>query len=229
MNREILKKAFIKSLPVLCSYIFVGTAYGIMMESAGFKWYMSLLVSEAVYTGAFQFVLITFLSSGASLITIALTAILMNSRQTFYSLAYLDEFKQMGKKKWYMVNTMTDETFAVNTTLENVPDKEERHSIMFLVAIFSKSYWLIGSVIGGILGQLIPFELKGIDFCMTALFVIIFLDRGENAKSHKPALMGLGVGVLCLFIFGSSAFMLPALLITSGLLVLFCGKESEKV
>ena len=173
--------------------------------------------------------LITFLSSGASLITIALTAILMNSRQTFYSLAYLDEFKQMGKKKWYMVNTMTDETFAVNTTLENVPDKEERHSIMFLVAIFSKSYWLIGSVIGGILGQLIPFELNGIDFCMTALFVIIFIDRWENAKSHKPALMGLGVGVFCLFIFGSSAFMLPALLITSGLLVLFCGQESEKV
>ena len=153
----------------------------------------------------------------------------MNSRQTFYALTFLDEFKQLGKKKWYMVNTLTDETFAVNTTLENITDSDERHGIMFTVAVLSKSYWLIGSVIGGILGQLIPFELEGIDFCMTALFVIIFIDRWENAKSHKPALMGLGVGVLCLFVFGPSAFMLPALLITSGLLVLFCGKESEKI
>ncbi|MFZ2130043.1 MAG: AzlC family ABC transporter permease, partial [Fusicatenibacter saccharivorans] len=97
-----LKTAFVKSIPIFCSYVFVSMAYGMMMASAGFPWYDSLLVSLTVYTGAFQFVLITFLSSGASLITIALTALLMNSRQSFYSITFLKEFKQMGRRKLYM-------------------------------------------------------------------------------------------------------------------------------
>ena len=107
---QIRKYAFIKSIPIMCSYIFASMAYGIMMEDAGFKWYYSLLVSMTVYTGAFQFVLITFLSSGASVITVALTALLMNSRQSFYSLTFLEDFKKMGKRILYMIHTMTDET-----------------------------------------------------------------------------------------------------------------------
>lgn len=219
----VLKTAFIKSLPIMCSYIFVSMAYGIMMEEAGFGWYYSLLVSMTVYTGAFQFVLITFLSSGASLVTIGLTALLMNSRQTFYSLSFVKDFRTMGRRRLYMIHTMTDETYAVNCTLE-MP-KEEKQDTMFWVAFFSRCYWMLGAVVGGVLGQIIPFELEGIDFCMTALFVIIFIDQWEKAEKHTPALLGLGVGILCLFIFGQSRFMLPALLITSGLLVLRQKKE----
>ena len=219
-----LKTAFVKSIPIFCSYVFVSMAYGIMMASAGFPWYDSLLVSLTVYTGAFQFVLITFLSSGASLITIALTALLMNSRQSFYSLTFLKEFKQMGRRKLYMIHTMTDETYAVNCTLD-LP-KKEKEDTMFLVALFSRCYWMIGSVIGGILGQIIPFDLTGIDFCMTALFLIIFIDQWEKAKKHSPALTGLGIGILCLLIFGENRFMLPALLIVSALLLLFQRKET---
>lgn len=219
-----LKTAFVKSIPIFCSYVFVSMAYGMMMASAGFPWYDSLLVSLTVYTGAFQFVLITFLSSGASLITIALTALLMNSRQSFYSLTFLKEFKQMGRRKLYMIHTMTDETYAVNCTLD-LP-KKEKEDTMFLVALFSRCYWMIGSVIGGILGQIIPFDLTGIDFCMTALFLIIFIDQWEKAKKHTPALTGLGIGILCLLIFGENRFMLPALLIVSALLLLFQRKET---
>lgn len=218
-----LKTAFIKSIPIFCSYVFVSMAYGMMMASAGFPWYDSLLVSLTVYTGAFQFVLITFLSSGASLITIALTALLMNSRQSFYSLTFLKEFKQMGRRRLYMIHTMTDETYAVNCTLD-LPQKEKEDT-MFLVALFSRCYWMIGSVIGGILGQIIPFDLTGIDFCMTALFLIIFIDQWEKAEKHTPALTGLGIGVICLLIFGENRFMLPALLIVSALLLLFQRKE----
>lgn len=214
-----LKTAFIKSIPIFCSYVFVSMAYGMMMASAGFPWYDSLLVSLTVYTGAFQFVLITFLSSGASLITIALTALLMNSRQSFYSLTFLKEFKQMGRRKLYMIHTMTDETYAVNCTLD-LP-KKEKEDTMFLVALFSRCYWMIGSVLGGILGQIIPFDLTGIDFCMTALFLIIFIDQWEKAEKHTPALTGLGIGILCLLIFGENRFMLPALLMVSALLLLF--------
>ena len=219
-----LKTAFIKSIPIFCSYVFVSMAYGMMMASAGFPWYDSLLVSLTVYTGAFQFVLITFLSSGASLITLALTALLMNSRQSFYSLTFLKEFKQMGRRKLYMIHTMTDETYAVNSTLD-LP-KKEKEDTMFLVALFSRCYWMIGSVLGGFLGQIIPFDLTGIDFCMTALFLIIFIDQWEKAEKHTPALTGLGIGILCLLIFGENRFMLPALLMVSVLLLLFQRKEN---
>ena len=223
-SSTILKTAFVKSIPIFCSYVFVSMAYGMMMASAGFPWYDSLLVSLTVYTGAFQFVLITFLSSGASLITLALTALLMNSRQSFYSLTFLKEFKQMGRRKLYMIHTMTDETYAVNSTLD-LP-KKEKEDTMFLVALFSRCYWMVGSVLGGILGQIIPFDLTGIDFCMTALFLIIFIDQWEKAEKHTPALTGLGIGILCLLIFGENRFMLPALLIVSALLLLFQRKEN---
>ena len=167
----------------MCSYLFVSMAYGMMMEAAGFHWYDSLLVSLAVYTGAFQFVLITFLSSGASFVTVGLTAFLMNSRQSFYSLTFLDEFRKMGKRLPYMIHTMTDETYAVNLTLES--EGKEKEDTMFLIAFFSRCYWMIGTVVGGVLGQIIPFDLAGIDFCMTALFIIIFIDQWEKLIDEK--------------------------------------------
>jgi 4-azaleucine resistance transporter AzlC len=211
----------------MCSYLFVSMAYGLMMEEAGFSWYYSLLISMTVYTGAFQFVLITFLSSGASILTIALTALLMNSRQTFYSLTFVEEFRSMGKRLPYMIHTMTDETYAVNCAME--PDEEGRQDQMFLVAFFSRCYWMAGAVIGGVLGQLIPFQLEGIDFCMTALFVIIFIDQWEKNRDHVPACLGLGLSVLCLILFGQNNFMLPALLAVSGILLfLRCTPQKQK-
>lgn len=135
----------------MCSYLFVSMAYGIMMENAGFKWYYSLLVSLTVYTGAYQFVLVTLLSSGASILTMAFTAFLMNSRQSFYALTFVDEFNRMGKRKLYMIHTMTDETYAVNCTL---PDNgKEKQRIMFWVAFLSRCYWMVGAVAGGSWGR----------------------------------------------------------------------------
>ena len=130
----------------------------------------------------------------------------------------------MGRRKLYMIHTMTDETYAVNRTLD-LP-KKEKEDTMFLVALFSRYYWIVGSVLGGILGQIVPFDLTGLDFCMTALFLIIFIDQWEKAEKHTLALTGLGIGVICLLIFGENRFMLPALLIVSALLLLFQRKES---
>lgn len=218
MNKNVLKNAFIKSIPIMCSYLFVSMAYGMMMEEAGFGWYYSLIISLTVYTGAFQFLLITFLSSAASVITIALSAFLLNSRQTFYSLTFVEEFRGMGKRALYMIHTMTDETYAVNLTLESTG--KEKEDTMFWIALFSRCYWMTGAVLGGVLGQLIPFELEGIDFCMTALFVIIFIEQWEKAENHFPALAGLAVAFICLLVVGEKNFMLPALLIVSGILLL---------
>lgn len=178
-----------------------------------------------IYTGAFQFVLITFLSSGASIITIMVTALLMNSRQAFYGLSFLDVFRDMGKRKLYMIHTMTDETYAVNYSIGNIENKKD---IMFFVALFSRCYWMIGSVLGGVIGQLLPFDLEGIDFCMTALFVIIFWDQWEKNEKHFPALSGLFVAVICLFVFGQMAFMLPALIFVSGILMFWSGKKQKE-
>lgn len=223
--RQVVKRALIKSIPIMCSYFFVSMAYGIMMENAGYHWYYSLLASMTIYTGAFQFVLITFLSSGASILTIAVTAFLMNSRQAFYSLSFLDVFRNMKKRKWYMIYTMTDETYAVNCSLENTEDKND---VMFLVAFFSRCYWMLGAVLGGLLGQLLPFELEGIDFCMTALFVVIFMEQWEKNEPHFPALLGLFSAVICLLLFGQMTFMLPALILVSGILVFWSGKKQKE-
>lgn len=226
ISKETWKLAFVKSLPIMCSYFFLGAAYGIMMEETGFPWYVALLLSMTVYTGAFQFVLITFLSTGASLLTIAITALLMNSRQSFYSLTFLNDFKRMGKRKLYMIHSLTDETYAVNCTLE-LPRKEKEDT-MFGVALLSHCYWMAATVAGAVLGQLIPFELEGIDFCMTALFVIIFMDQWKKASSHIPALAGLICGIACLLIFGQSSFILPALLLVSGILFFAGRKEAAE-
>ena len=223
-RKEILKNAFIKSIPIMFSYLFVSMAYGIMMEEAGFKWYYSLFISMTVYTGAFQFLLITFLSSGASILTIALMAFLMNSRQVFYSLTFVDEFREMGKKMLYMIHTMTDETYAVNLTLDS--KGKEKEDTMFLIALLSRCYWMIGAVTGGILGQVIPFDLKGIDFCMTALFIIIFIDQWEKADNHLPALAGLAVALICLITIGERNFILSSLLIISGMLLVVRKRRS---
>lgn len=222
---DVCRYALVKAMPIMCSYLFVSMAYGMMMEEAGFPWLDALLVSLTIYTGAFQFVLITLLSSGASILTVAVTALLMNSRQVFYSLTFLNDFKKMKKRKLYMIHTLTDETYAVNCTLE-LPEPE-KHEIMFRVAGFSRCSWMLGAVLGGALGQILPFNMEGIDFCMTALFVIILMDQWEKAQSHVPALIGMAVGIGSLLLFGEDSFILPALLVTSGLLTLSGKKEAE--
>lgn len=221
-QKDICKYAFIKSLPVLCSYIFLGIAYGILMEESGFPWYISMFASIVVYTGAFQFVLTTLMAAGASILTIAVTALLMNSRQTFYALTFVDDFNKMGRFKPFMIFSLTDESYAVNCSLELTG--EEKRRVMRPLAVFCWLYWIAGSTMGGIIGQLIPFSMEGIDFCMTALFVIIFIDQWEKTKRHTAALTGIVTGIVCLLLFGEGRFMLPALIIVSAILVFFNSK-----
>ncbi len=216
---KLVKYAFVKSIPVLCSYIFLGMAYGILMEQAGFGWYYSLLISLVVYTGAFQFVLTTLLSAGTSLFAIGLTALFMNSRQLFYSISFVKDFNKMGKAKPYMIHSLTDETYAVNSTIE-LPDEKKRRAELY-IAVMCQLYWCIGSVFGGVIGGLIPFSTEGIDFCMTALFVTILVGQWEKAKSHFPAICGMVISLICLFLFGADRFMLPALVIVSMILIVY--------
>ena len=225
-EKDLLRYAFICSIPIMCSYLFLGMAYGILLEEAGLKWFHAVLASVTVYTGAFQFVLTSLLSAGASFATIALTCFFMSSRQTFYALSFVEDFNQMGRWKPYMIFSLTDETYAVNCSLALTGEKKRK--VMAPLALMCHIYWITGSLVGAVLGQLIPFSMEGIDFCMTALFVIIFIDQWEKARSHVPALIGLCAAVICLFVFGESRFMLPALLIVSALLVVYNGRNAGK-
>ena len=132
----------------------------------------------------------------------------------------------MGKRKLYMIHTMTDETYAVNCSIDD--NTENKKDIMFFVALFSRCYWMIGAVLGGVIGQLLPFDLEGIDFCMTALFVIIFMDQWKKNKNHFPTVAGLIIAIICLLIFGQTAFMLSALIFVSGILMFWSGKKQKE-
>lgn len=213
MNKRALKKALKQSIPILCSYVFISMAYGMLMAENGYPWYAALLASVIVYTGAFQFVLVSLLAGGASLGLVAVTALLMNSRQTFYSLSFVSDFRAMGRRMPYMVCTMTDESYAVNCSLER--DDPDRQDVMFYVAILCRVYWLLGTVLGAVVGQALPFDLTGIDFCMTALFVILLMDQWAHPERRKPALVGGGIAMICL-------------LITSAVLVILNRREVKR-
>ena len=227
MKKDVLKEALIKASPIITSYMFLSIAYGILMEEIGAPWYFSMLTSFIVYTGAFQYVLITFIAACTPLITVITTALFMNSRQVFYSLTYLEEFKKTGKRLPLMIHLLTDETYAVYSTIDK--DDPNRKDLLLWVGIFSWLSWVFGTVIGALAGTLLPFTLEGIDFCMTALFVIIFVDQWEKAEKHFAALSGFVISGICLAIFGASKFMLPSLLITSVVLLVYNHSDEKKI
>ena len=224
MNRE-LKYALGKTIPIMFSYLFLSMAFGIMMNQAGFPFYWAYLVSLTVYTGAFQFVIVSFLSAGAGITTIALTALAMNCRHMFYGVTFLKEFKSMGKRYPYMIFSLTDETYALYCSLE-YPEELDHHQVMFDIAWLSCVYWLIGTLVGALLGQIIPFDFEGVDFCMTALFVTILIDQWKKTEDHAPAVIGGVSAVVFLLIFGAARFMLPSLMVTTALLLIFTPGEN---
>ncbi|NCB92124.1 MAG: branched-chain amino acid ABC transporter permease [Clostridia bacterium] len=224
MRKREVKYAFVKTIPILFSYIFLGMAFGIVMYQAGFSFGWAVLTSIIVYSGAFQFVLVPFLAAGTSLITVALTAVAMNSRHIFYGLSFVEEFRSMGKRFPYMVFSLTDESFALNCSTE-FPEDMDRKNIRFCMSLFCHIYWVCGTLFGSVMGQVIPFDFEGIDFCMTALFVTIFIDQWRTASSHVPAVIGLGTSVLFLILLGADNFILPALVLATAILI-FYGKQT---
>lgn len=215
--KKYISFAFYKTIPVLLGYLFLGLAFGLLLQEAGYSFWWALLASTIIYAGSIQFVLVSFLGGGTSLPVVAVMTLLINSRHAFYGLSFVEKFRQM-KTYPYMVFSLTDETYSLlcSTT---VPEGMDEKKAFFLISLFDQCYWITGSVLGGALGEILPFDMTGIDFAMTALFVTIFIDQWRSVKSHLPALIGLCSGVICLLIFGGSNFILPSLLITVTLLM----------
>ena len=159
----------------MIGYVFLGMAFGILCEQQGYSALWAFFMSFFVYAGSMQFVMLTFFHSGFHLLEAAIVTLTVNARQLFYGLSFLDVFSRMGKKKWYMIFSLTDETYSL---LCAIPDQKAEHGkkLMFFISLFDQCYWVIGSVIGAVLGSLLNFDTTGIDFAMTALFTVIFVD-----------------------------------------------------
>ncbi|MCQ2520480.1 MAG: AzlC family ABC transporter permease [Lachnospiraceae bacterium] len=210
-----IKYAFVKSFPVMCGYIFLGIAFGVVLTDAGFNPLWALFMSGAVYAGSMQFVMVPLMATGASLVTMAVTTLFVNVRHVFYGLSFTESFKKL-KSKPYMIFGLTDETYSVLCGCKNEDPDEEKIDTWPLITLFDQLYWVTGSILGAILGSFIPWDLTGIDFSMTALFVVILVDQiRKNVRIAGPtALMGGISAVICLFIFGTDKFLLPTLIIT---------------
>lgn len=209
--KNIFKQAFLKTIPVLFGYIFLGIAFGLLLNKSGYNFIWAFFISVFVYAGSMQFVLISLLGSNLSYLSIAMVTLSVNSRHLFYGLSFIEKFKQMGKYYYYMIFSLTDETYSLLCSL-NQKDKKEPDKMFFYISVLDHCYWVIGSVLGCLIGSFITFNTAGIDFAMTALFVVIFVEQWLSAKSHLPVIIGGLCGVISLLVFGADRFILPALI-----------------
>ncbi len=206
-----LKAAFPVTIPVMMGYLFIGVAFGMLMAGKGFSFIWSAVMSLFVYAGSMQFVASNFLAGSASWFSIALITVMVNVRHVFYGLSMLQRFQNMGGKKPYMIFSLTDETFSLLCSAK-APRGVDPNWFLFFIALLDQFYWVAGSVLGGLIGSLVPFSTKGIDFAMTALFTVIFTEQWQSCKKHLPAAAGVLASVLCLLLFGASNFTIPAMI-----------------
>lgn len=226
--KQALRPAFAATVPVLCGYLFIGFAFGVMLRDAGWGLPWALLSSATIYAGSGQYLLVSLLSSAAPLVTVAVMTLLLNCRHLFYGLSFLETFHQMGRRKWYMIFALTDETYSLLCALKT-PNGVDPNEMSFLVAVLDHSYWIIGSVIGAVAGGMLPFDSTGIDFAMTALFTVIFIEQWMSAKCHIPALLGLAAAALALALLGPANFILPAMLAICVMLAALRGRLDKEV
>ena len=203
------------TIPVMCGYLFLGAAFGATLAQAGFGPVWALMMSGLVYAGSLQFVMVPMMAAGASLVTVAMTALMVNARHIFYGVSFIDRFRRMGVLRPYMVCSLTDETYSVFCGLQG----EESDGVMLRVALYDHLYWITGSVVGAALAQQLPFDLTGIDFAMTALFIVIATERALSREDRLPLMLGGVCAVSCLLLLGPDKFLAPALALTAVLLV----------
>ncbi len=216
-----LKKAFPYTIPVLTGYLFIGIAFGVMYAEKGYSFVWAVLMSLLVYAGSGQYLAVNFFVPGISFVQVVFMTLMVNIRHIFYGISLLEKFNNMGKKRWYMIFGLTDETYSLLCTTK-VPEDVEEEKFLFAISVMNQSYWVFGSFLGAVAGMVVPFNSEGIDFAMTALFVVIFVEQWFEKKNRIPEMTGVSAAVLSLVIFGADRFVLPAML---GIVcVLFAGR-----
>ncbi|MCR5357055.1 MAG: AzlC family ABC transporter permease [Lachnospiraceae bacterium] len=221
-----ISKAFYRSLPVMAGYIVLGIGFGILLRNAGFGVLWAFAMSVFIYAGSMQYVGIGLLTGGASVITTIITTIMVNARHLFYSISMIDKYKNSGRYKPYLIFALTDETYSLLCD-DKGPSADTIDRYRFYVSLFNHCYWITGSVIGSLLGAVLPFSTRGIEFSMTALFIASFTEQWITSKDHIPALTGLISTVFCLIVFGADRFLIPSMLLITLILTIIRKREES--
>lgn len=204
----------------MAGYIVLGFGFGILLYDKGYSFWWALLMSLTIYAGSMQYVGVDLLASGASLLSAALVTLLVNARHIFYGISMIESYKDTGAAKPYLIFSLTDETYSLVCNRE-LPQEIDRKKYYFLVSFLNQCYWVLGSFLGGFLGNAFSFNTAGIDFAMTALFLVVFIEQWEQTRQHIPAVVGLAASIVCLLIFGPSNFLIPTMVfIPTGLFIL---------
>ena len=211
INRRTVKEALKTSFPIMVTFIVLGSGYGMLLQRNGYGPQWAFLSGIVIFSGTTQFVSVTMLQ-GTSLITAAITALMISARYIFFSTSMIRRYKKEGARRWYLHYALCDETYAM-LSKRNRPKGINRSNYRMLVTAFDQGAWVFGSVLGGVLGGLLDFDSTGIEFAMTALFVTVFLEQWLEAKVHLPALLGVGSSLLCRLLFGRDYFLIPAMVI----------------
>lgn len=222
-KRKVLKKAlyaaFPNTIPILAGFLFLGMTYGIYMNVSGFSFWYPCLMSLTIFAGSVEFVAVNLLLGAFHPIQALAMTLMLNARHLFYGISMLDRFRGLGLKKIYLIFGMCDETFSINYTAEIPPDVD-RGWFMFFVTLLNHLYWFAGATLGGVFGSFITFNTEGLDFVMTAMFVVIFLEQWLKEERHESSLLGIGLSVLSLIAFGADGFLIPAMLSILAVLIL---------
>ena len=226
--KSLIKKCFVTTLPVMAGYIFLGTGFGMLMHAKGYGFLWAVAMSVLIYAGSMQYLAIDLLTGGASLITTALTTLMVNARHLFYGISMIDAYQDTGLHKPYLIFALTDETYSLNCG--GAPaDVQNPKLYYFLVSLMNHCYWVTGSALGVLVGALLPINTEGIDFALTALFVTVFVEQWKSTKDHIPALIGVICSLLCVVVFGPGNFLIPAMLLITLALTLYRGKKEGNV
>ncbi len=227
MKLKAFKAAFPLTLPICVGFLFLGISYGFFMNSLGFSFLYPMFMSLLIFAGSMEFIAANLLLAAFNPLEAFFLTLMVNARHIFYGISMLDKYKDVGLKKLYLIFGMCDESFSINCTV-TPPLGVDRGWFMLFVTLLNHAYWVLGATLGGLLGYLIEFNTEGIDFVMTALFVVIFINQWDETKNHAPALIGLLTSAVCLVVFGSESFLIPAMI---GIVVCFSlsGKGGKRI
>lgn len=213
-----LRAAFPATIPVLTGYLCIGMAYGLLMANAGYGVFWALLLSLLCYAGSMEFVAVSLLTAGFDPVQALLMALMINARHAFYGLSMLEKYRGTGWARPFLIFSLTDETFSLVSTLEPL-DGVTRRAFYFWISLLDYLYWQVGSVLGALIGGLLPFDTTGLDFALTALFIVLFLEQWRKRENRPAALIGLGCTAVSLAVVGADRLVIPAMVLILAVLL----------
>lgn len=217
--RKAFHSAFPYTIPIFAGFWFLGLTYGIYMNVSGFSFWYPMLMSLTIFAGSVEFVSVNMLMGAFHPMQALAMTLMINARHLFYGISMLDKYKGTGWKKFYLIFGMCDESFSINYTAD-IPEDVDKGWFMFFITLLNHFYWFSGATLGGLFGALIHFNTEGLDFVMTAMFVVIFMEQWMKDSKHTSAVLGLVLSVLCLIIFGADDFIIPSMIAILGVLTL---------